>query len=91
MYHRRGSGGGAPSRRWLWGSGGKTPSRWVIFVSFWKKKLFLSCWITFHTCLQPFERTRFLTLKANRKNLVVQSLFYLQLNFKTRLKSCIMV
>ena len=26
-----------PSRRWLWGSGGKAPSCWAIFVSFWKK------------------------------------------------------
>ena len=32
--------GGAPSRRWLWGSGGKAPSRWAIFVRFWKKSYF---------------------------------------------------
>ena len=35
-----GSGGGAPSRQWLWGSEGKAPSRRAIFVSFWKKELF---------------------------------------------------
>ena len=35
-----GSGGGAPSRQWLWGSGGKATSRWVIFVKFGKKCLF---------------------------------------------------
>ena len=30
-------------------------------------------------------------LKANPKNLTVQSSFYLQLNSRTRLKSCMMV
>ena len=30
-------------------------------------------------------------LKTNRKNLIVQSSFYLQLKSKTRLKSCIIV
>ena len=74
-YQRRGSGGRAPSRRWLWGSGGKAPSRWAIFVSFWKKKLFKSHRITFCTSSEPFQRTRFLHFKANRENLVVQSSF----------------
>ena len=27
-------------RRWLWGSGGKAPSRWANFVSFWEKSNF---------------------------------------------------
>ena len=36
-YHRRSLGGGARSRRRLWGSGGKTPSRWAIFCNSWKK------------------------------------------------------
>ena len=34
------TGDGAPSRQWLWGSGGEAPSRWAIFVSFWKKSYF---------------------------------------------------
>ena len=39
-YHWGGSGGGAPSRRWLLGSVGKAPSRWAIFVTFGKKRYF---------------------------------------------------
>ena len=40
-YYRRGSGGGIPSRRRLWGSGGKAPSRWAIFAIFLEKKAIL--------------------------------------------------
>ena len=36
-----GFGGGAPSRRWLRGSGGKASSRWAYFVSFWEKQAIL--------------------------------------------------
>ena len=28
------------SCQWLWGSGGKAPRRWAIFVRFWKKSYF---------------------------------------------------
>ena len=41
MYHRRGFGGGAPSRRRLRGSGGEAPSRWAIFCKFLDKKAIL--------------------------------------------------
>ena len=50
------------------GAGGGTPSRWAIFVSFWKKKLFKSHWITFRTCSKPFQKTRFLTFESQSKN-----------------------
>ena len=74
-YQRRGSGGRAPSRRWLWGSGRKAPSRWAIFVSFWKKKLFKSHWITFRTSSEPFQRTRFLTFQRQSKKFSCSILF----------------
>ena len=40
-YCRRGSGGGPPSRRRLWESGGEAPSRWAIFCNFLEKKAIL--------------------------------------------------
>ena len=68
-----GSAGGSPSRWWLWVSGSKAPSRWAIFVCFWKKKAILILYIGLHFAhvhshLQELE---FQHLKANRKNLIV--------------------
>ena len=73
-----------------WGSGGKAPSRWAIFVSFWKKKLFKSHQITFCMSSEPFQRTRFLTFQSQSKKFSC-SILFLQLNPKTRLEYCIMV
>ena len=92
MYHRWGSGGRVPSRRRLWGSGGKAPSRWAIFVSFWKKKRYFNPIESHFARVQShLKELDFYHLKVNRKNLTVQSSFYLQLKSKTRLKSCIIV
>ena len=75
-----------PRRRWLWGSGGEAPSRWAIFVSFWKKKLFKSHWITFRTYLQPFERTRFLTFESQSKKIVCSILLLLAIKVQNTFK-----
>ena len=44
INHRQRSGGGAPSRRWLWGSGDEARSRWAIFRNFFEKKAILIPW-----------------------------------------------
>ena len=71
-----GAGGGTPTRRWLWGSGGKAPSRWAIFVSFWKKKSYLNPIGSHFTLVQShFKELDFQHFKATQKTLVVQSSF----------------
>ena len=67
MYHRRGFGGGAPSRRRLWGSGGEAPSRWAIFCNFLEKKAILMPLDHISQCSKPFENTRFLTFESQLK------------------------
>ena len=89
-YHRRGSGGRAPSRRWLWGSGGKAPSRWAIFVSFWKKNYLNSIGSHFARVQSNSKELVFLTFQSQSKKFSC-SILVLQLNPKTRLESCIMV
>ena len=59
-------GGGATSRRRLWEPGSKAPSRWPIVCKFLEKNGYLNAiWITFRTISEPFERIKFLNLKAN--------------------------
>ena len=60
------------------------------FCKFLEKKLFKSLWITFRTSSQPLERSRFLTFQSQSKKFNC-SILLLQLNFKTRLESCIMM
>ena len=52
------------------------------FVSFWKKKLFKSHWITFRTSSEPFQRTRFLTFQCQSKKFSC-SILFLQLDPNT--------
>ena len=44
--------------------------------------------MTFRRCLEPFERTRFLTLESQWKKLNSLILLLLTIKSKTRLKSC---
>ena len=45
--------------------GAKRTSYWAIFVIFGKNSYYNAVWITFGTFLEPFEKTKFLRLKAN--------------------------
>ena len=67
--------------------GGFAPSSGTIFCNSWGKKAIL---ITFCTCSEPFERTKFLTFESQAKNLNCSILLLLQFKSKTRLKSCIL-
>ena len=82
-----GPGGGATSRRRLWESEGKAPSRWAIFCKFLEKNgYFDAIWITFRTFSEPFERTKFLRLESQLNKFLP----LLHVKSKTRLKSCIL-
>ena len=52
------------------GYGGEAPSLWPIFCGFLEKKdILMPFWITFRMCLEPFDRTRFLTFESQLKKL----------------------
>ena len=80
-----------PKCLWQWGSGGKAFSCWAIFAGFWKKSYINPIVLHFASVHSNLKEVDFLHLKANRKNLIVQSSVYVQLKSKTRLKSCIIV
>ena len=62
-----------------------------FFVIFRKKKLFQYHCITFHTYLEPFQNTRFLTFESQLKKLSCLVLLLLAIfKSKTRLISCIL-
>ena len=60
-YHRRGSGGNAPSRQRLWGSRAKPPEAGRLFG---KTSYFNSIESHSARVLQPFEKPKFLHLKT---------------------------
>ena len=65
----------------------RVPSRWAIFVIFWKKNgYFNGIRITFLKFSEPFERTKFLMFESQLKKVLP----LLQVKSKTRLKSCIL-
>ena len=76
MYHKQGS----------WGSGGEDPGCWAIFVSFWDKKLFQSHWITYRSCVKPFERTGLLIFQSQSKKLNWSILFLLAIKVQNTLR-----
>ena len=68
MYPRRGFGAEPPAHG---GFGAKPLAAGRFFVIFWKKNYFQCHWITFCTCSEPFERTRFLTYESQLKDSIV--------------------
>ena len=78
-YHRWESVGGSPNRRRLW------VIVWKFLQFFGKSSHFNAIWITIGTCLEPFERTKFLRFESQVKT----RLFSLPFAYNSRLKPSI--